>query len=210
MFTINKVIEKLMDNCRQNFNLDISNNQNPFSTDDDNKSQKPIKGSKDVNSISVAVNTETLLEETLNLSEAVASSPPNLVKANKANPSKVNPFITVRPRKGDDFSKTPNQVKILTKIKAKIRDSMIKNLRGWEMSKKLKNANLYVWHCAGAKVRFMEDHIRPTLREKLNHIVLHVGTNDLVSDRQPNLIAKSIVDVASSIKNTMMSLFLTS
>ena len=47
----------------------------------------------------------------------------------------------------------------------------------------------------------MEDHIRPTLTEKLNHIVLHVGTNDLVSDRQPDLIAKSIVDVASSIKN---------
>ena len=80
----------------------------------------------------------------MNLSEAVASSPPNLVKANKANPSKVNPFITVRPRKGDHFSKTPNQVKTLTKIKAKIRYSMIKNLRGWEMSKKLKNANLYV------------------------------------------------------------------
>ena len=31
----NKVIEKLMDNCRQNINRDISNNQNPFSTDDD-------------------------------------------------------------------------------------------------------------------------------------------------------------------------------
>ena len=47
----------------------------------------------------------------------------------------------------------------------------------------------------------MEDHIRPTLREKLNHIVFHVGTNDLVSDRQPDLIAKSIVDVAFSVKN---------
>ena len=80
----------------------------------------------------------------MNLSEAVASSPPNLIKANKANPSKVNPFITVIPRKGDHFSKTPNQVKILTKIKSKIRDSMIKNLRGWEMSKKLKKMLTYM------------------------------------------------------------------
>ena len=48
------------------------------------------------NSISVAVNTETLSEETLNLSEPVTSSPPNQVKANKTNPSKVNPLIPVR------------------------------------------------------------------------------------------------------------------
>ena len=31
--------------------------------------------------------------------------------------------------------------------------------------------------------------------------MLHLGTNDLLSDRPPNLIAKSIVDVASSMKN---------
>ena len=30
--------------------------------------------------------------------------------------------------------------------------------------------------------------------------MLHVGTNDLLSDRPPNLIAKSIVDLASSMK----------
>ena len=74
---------------------------------------------------------------------------------------------------------------------------MIRNLKGWEMSKKLKNANVYVRHFAGTKVRCM----KPTLREKSDHIVLHVGTNDLVSDRPPDLIAKSILDVASSIKN---------
>ena len=76
-------------------------------------------------------------------------------------------------------------------------DSIIKNLKGWEMSKKLKNANVYVRHFAGTKVRC----VKPKLREKPDHIVLHVGTNDLVSDRPPDLIAKSILDVASSIKN---------
>ena len=78
------------------------------------------------------------------------------------------------------------------------------------MSKKLWNANVYVRQFAGAKVRCMKDHIKPTLREKPDHIVFHVGTNDLVSDRPPDLIAKSIVDVSSSMKmKTMMSLFLT-
>ena len=38
-------------------------------------------------------------------------------------------------------------------------------------------------------------------REKPNHIVLHMGKNDLVSDRPPDLIAKPIVNVASSMKN---------
>ena len=73
------VIKKLMANCRQNINHDISNNQNPFSTDD--KSQKPIKDSNGVNSVSVAVNTDTISQETLNVSEAVVSNPPNTVKS---------------------------------------------------------------------------------------------------------------------------------
>ena len=78
---------------------------------------------------------------------------------------------------------------------------MIKNLKGWEMSKKLKNANVYVKHYAGTKARSMKDHTKPSLRERPDHIVLHVGTNDLVSDRPPDLIAKSIADTASSVKN---------
>ena len=125
----------------------------------------------------------------------------------------------MRPRKGDHFSKTSNQddnehkksnfhsEKITDKDQFKnkriyiLGDSMIKNLKGWEMSKKLKNANVYEKHFAVAKVRCMKDHIKPSLRKKPDHIVLHVGTNDLVSDRPPDLIAKSIVDVASSRKN---------
>ena len=69
------------------------------------------------------------------------------------------------------------------------------------MSKKLKNANMYVKHFAAAKVRCMKDHIKPSLREKPDHSVFHVGTNDLASDRPPDLIAKSIVDVVSRMKS---------
>ena len=212
--------KKLMDNCRQNIIRDISNNKKPFHTDDCDKSQKTVKDSNGVNNTSVAVNTETLSQETLNLSKAVLFSPPNLVNANKTNPSKVNPFIAVRPRKGDHFSKTPNQDdnehtksnsdsdkntnKDQTKNEKKnyiLEDSLIKNVKGWKMSKIFENGNAYVRHFVGAKVRCMKYHIKPTLREKPDHNVLHVGTNDLVSDRPPDLIAKSIVDVASSMKN---------
>ena len=190
-----KVIKKLMDNCRQNINHYISNNQNPFSTED--KSQKPIKDSNGVSSISVAVNTETISQETLNISEAVVSTAPNTVKAITTNSSKVNLFITVRPRERDDFSKTSNQDnnehkksnchsdKDTDKDQSKTQriyilgDSMIKHLKGWEMFKKFVNGNLHVGNFAGAMVRCMKDHIKPSLREKPDHIAFHMGTYDL-------------------------------
>ena len=77
---------------------------------------------------------------------------------------------------------------------------MIKNIKGWEISKKLQNANVYVRHFSGAKVRCMKDYLKPSLKENPDHFVLHVGTNDLDSDRLPELTAKSIVDVAPSLK----------
>ena len=79
-------------------------------------------------------------------------------------------------------------------------DSMIKNIKGWEISKKLQNANVYVRHFSGAKVRCMKDYLKLSLRQNPHHFVLHVGTNDLDSDQSPDLIAKSIVDVAFSLK----------
>lgn len=79
-----------MDNCRQNINRDINNNQNTFSTDD--KSQKLIKDSNGINSIFLAVNTETTLQKTFNVAEALASPPPNTIRINKTNPNEVNVF----------------------------------------------------------------------------------------------------------------------
>ena len=78
--------------------------------------------------------------------------------------------------------------------------SMIKNIKGWEISKKLQNANVYVRHFSRAKVRCMKDYSNPSLRENPDHFVLHVSTNDLDSDRSPDLITKWIVDDASSLK----------
>ena len=47
----------------------------------------------------------------------------------------------------------------------------------------------------------MKDHMKPSMREKPGHTILHVGTNDLNSDRPSNLIGKSIVDLAITLKN---------
>ena len=80
-------------------------------------------------------------------------------------------------------------------------DSIIKHVNGYDVAGKLNNCKVFVKSFSGAKVRCSKDHMKPSLRENPDHFVLHVGTNDLNSDRSPELIAKSIADVGSSLKN---------
>ena len=47
----------------------------------------------------------------------------------------------------------------------------------------------------------MKDYIKPSQRENSHHYILHVGTNDLCLDRSPELIAKSIIDLALTLKS---------
>ena len=47
----------------------------------------------------------------------------------------------------------------------------------------------------------MKGHMKPSMREKPDHTNLHVGTNNLNSDRPPDLIAKSILRLAITLKN---------
>ena len=47
----------------------------------------------------------------------------------------------------------------------------------------------------------MNDYVKPSVRNSPGHFILHVGTNDLSSDKSPEEIARSIIDLARSIKN---------
>ena len=48
----------------------------------------------------------------------------------------------------------------------------------------------------------MYDHAKPTIREvNPEHIILHVGTNDLNSEKTSSQISNSIIDLANSLKN---------
>ena len=71
------------------------------------------------------------------------------------------------------------------------------------MSKKLKNCKVckvYVKDFSGSKVRCIRDHMKPSMREKPDHTILRVGTNDLNNDRPSYLTAKSIVDLVITLK----------
>ena len=50
-------------------------------------------------------------------------------------------------------------------------DGMIKNIKGWEILKKLQNANVYVRHFSGAKARCMQDYLKQSLSKNPDHFV---------------------------------------
>ena len=80
-------------------------------------------------------------------------------------------------------------------------DSVIKHVNGYDIARKLDKCKVFVKSFSGAKVRCLKDHVKPSLRKNMDHFALHMGTNDLNSDRSLELIAKSITDVGSSLKN---------
>ena len=53
----------------------------------------------------------------------------------------------------------------------------------------------------------MKDYMKPLSRENPDHFILHVGTNDLNTEIFPELMAKSIADLAKtlSVSNIIVS-----
>ena len=78
---------------------------------------------------------------------------------------------------------------------------MVKHIKRWEISKHLQSdCKVHVKQFSCARTRFMKDYMKPSLRENLDHFILQVGTNDLITERFPELIAKSIVGLATTLK----------
>ena len=113
---------------------------------------------------------------------------------NSRNPQKT---ITTDDHKNDTAKGEKNEKSIFV-----IGDSMAKHLNGWEMSKKLNaKCKVFVKTFSGAKTKRMNDSVKPSVRSSSDHFILHVGTNDLSSDKSSEEIAGSIIDLATSIKN---------
>ena len=75
-------------------------------------------------------------------------------------------------------------------------------LNGWDMAKKIQtNSKVFTETCSGATVSCMEDYMKPSLRNPPDHFILHVGTNDLSSDKSTHKIAESIINLACQLKN---------
>lgn len=86
-------------------------------------------------------------------------------------------------------------------------DSMVKNVRGWELSNPIQK--VIVKSFSGAITEDMEDYLKPVLRKEPENLILHVSTNDLKSIG-PTELAKSIQSLAINIEenspNTSVSI----
>ena len=70
------------------------------------------------------------------------------------------------------------------------------------MSNKVKSdCKIFVQHFSGGTTNCMEDYMKLSLQKDPNHIILHVGTNDVILDRTSQDIATSIVNLVYSMKD---------
>ena len=79
--------------------------------------------------------------------------------------------------------------------------SIIKHVRGYDLSHSLEDCKVHVKNFPGARVKCMQDYDKPFLRENPHHFIIHVGTNDISTNQRPEQIAKSIVELDLSVKS---------
>ena len=81
-------------------------------------------------------------------------------------------------------------------------DSMTKLINGWEMAKKIQsNCKIYVKTFSGATVSCIEDYMKPFLRNSPDHFILHVGTNELSSERSMLMKIAESINLSCRLKN---------
>ena len=82
-------------------------------------------------------------------------------------------------------------------------DSMVKKLNGFLLTRKLNHKCLVKTRPFGTvKVRCIHDHVKPSVQDfNPDHIILHCGINDLSSERAASQIARSIIELALTLKS---------
>lgn len=82
-----------------------------------------------------------------------------------------------------------------------IGDSLLKDIKQHRMRRDLSsNDKLYIKTFPGATTDCMKSYVIPTLKYEPDLVLLHCGSNDLRSQKSPEEIAESIVDLAKSMK----------
>ena len=79
-------------------------------------------------------------------------------------------------------------------------DSIVKHVRGYKLSHKEEICKGYVNSFSGAKFMRMENYVKPTMREMPTHIILHVGTNGVPTEKAPEQKTENIANLAIKLK----------
>ena len=80
---------------------------------------------------------------------------------------------------------------------------MIEHLNGWDMSKTFHKSEckIYVKSFPGVNISCLKDYVKLPLRSTPTLFILLAGINDLYSNQTSKVIAKEIVDFATSLQN---------
>ena len=89
------------------------------------------------------------------------------------------------------------QMQVIVQKPMKTRNIKIEVMNLNQMSE----CKIYVKSLSGAKTSCLKDYVKPALQSTPNHFILHGGTNDLYSNQTSKVIARKIVDLATSLKN---------
>ena len=93
-------------------------------------------------------------------------------------------------------SDTPDKRKL--PVTVILGDSMIKDIKGWEMSRSTRK--VVMKHFSGAKTKDMKSYVIPTVEQKPDNIILHTGTNDLKTIDTPEEMTMGILNLAMTCK----------
>ena len=92
-----------------------------------------------------------------------------------------------------------------------IGDSTIKQVKASKIRKNLGGKEkVFVKSFPGATVSQMHHYVKPSLEFEPDLVILHAGTNDLRSDKEPEHIAKNIIDLAKEVKTEFNDVILSS
>ena len=78
--------------------------------------------------------------------------------------------------------------------------SNVKHLKDYEIFIHIKICKVYVKAYPGPITRSMQGYAQLTTREKSDHTIIHVGTNDLPTEKQPDVMTKDVVELALKLK----------
>ena len=127
----------------------------------------------------------------------------NTVDSKDKDKNKYSTDINITEQKKDDENKIEKLVNQERKTVYIVGDSMIKELKGFELAKSIHHRKqVKVRSHPSAQIRCITDHIQPIIRSAdVDHIVLHIGTNDLKKEKTPIQICHEIINLASKARD---------
>ena len=89
---------------------------------------------------------------------------------------------------------------------------MVKHAQGWDITKRIDNKRkVYVREFSGYKVDCMKDYMKHCIRENNpDHLIFHVETNDVPSNKKAKSIAETIVSLAKEVKASKLDVSISS